>query len=280
MNSKKMMIPVLLAGRTNPDITDVKARQHNHRRANGTWALLVFLLFFHCSSYAQVASNVATGWTHNKQRIVFHNGSNFFLLYTKAAGTIFYNADADNAGTWDKGETSLITDQSSSLTEFDIYLVSDTKFDIVYENSSNVIAVSTCTISSQTITCSNSESTFGDTSDSYSIARTPSANRIYVVTQDAPEVEVWSANTTGDAATVSGWTDEVAGAETPVDTVNGKVAIVPYQSSDQVLVIYQKDAGGANSDGIYSRVITDGGGAGTRVEIGNMNNPGEISNVV
>jgi uncharacterized repeat protein (TIGR01451 family) len=58
------------------------------------------------------------------------------------------------------------------------------------------------------------------------------------------------------------------------------VAIVPYQGTDEVLVVYTKNLGGSNDDGVYSRVITAGGGAGTEVECGDFDSLPDISSPV
>jgi hypothetical protein len=56
--------------------------------------------------------------------------------------------------------------------------------------------------------------------------------------------------------------------------------MTPYGSTDKVLVLYQLDPGGTNSDGIYSRAVTRGGGAGASVEVGNLDNVGVLSSPV
>ncbi len=201
-----------------------------------------------------VTLGVPTGWLDNSKRVVFYNGANYFLIYaTTTSGSLSYKASSDNV-TWTATST-LTSGKSTTIDSFNIYLVNDTTFDLVYENSSNVIAVKTCTISSQTISC-NAGDSFGDTANEYAIARAPSSNRIWVTARDAAEVEVWSSDTAGDATSAMVWTDEVAGGDS---NVIGPVAMVPYGSSDKVLVTFMKNAGGTGSDGTWSRACTRSG---------------------
>ncbi|UCG53206.1 MAG: hypothetical protein JSW58_06530, partial [Candidatus Latescibacterota bacterium] len=227
-----------------------------------------------------VASNVPTGWDHNKQRTVFHNGENFFLLYTKGDGSIYYNADADNSGIWDKGETALVTDQSSSKLTFDVYLIDDYKFDLVYRKTelpNDDTKVVTCTISGQTITPDAGCIVSTTPADNVATARVPSSDRIFAVTLEGWDLRVFSADQTGDAAGVTSWTEEVPSSTEQWPT--GAVTVTPYLSSDKVLVVFQLNEGGTG-DGVYSRAVTRGGGPGTRVQIGDLNDIGTLSNAV
>jgi len=234
-----------------------------------------------------VATGIATAWGASKIRNVFFNGEYFFLLYTKAGGSIFYTADADNASStkaanggrdWSKPETAIISDQSTTITEFDTFLVDDTTFDIVYENSNAVIAVRTCFIRGSDITC-NAGDTFGDTANSYAITRisTSTASFVYVVARDLKELEVWTSDTTSDVESAMVWKDEVALGQ---GNLTGSVSVVPFDNVNSVLVIWQEDAGGTASDGIFSCKISAGGGNCTKGEIGNLNDIGELSNAV
>ncbi|MGD9040863.1 MAG: hypothetical protein PVH82_14575, partial [Desulfobacteraceae bacterium] len=99
-----------------------------------------------------VVSSVSPGWQNNRKHAVFYNGSRFFLLYSKGDGSIYYQSSTDNV-TW-SGESTLTGIDNTTL--FDIYLVSDTKFDLVYYRSTNQTRyVRTCTIAGATITVGN-----------------------------------------------------------------------------------------------------------------------------
>ncbi|MHC4511735.1 MAG: DUF11 domain-containing protein, partial [Planctomycetota bacterium] len=89
-------------------------------------------------------------------------------------------------------------------------------------------------------------------------------------------LRVYSADQTGDADGVTSWTNEVNDSSVNPD----KVAIVPYQGTDEVLVIYTLNGGGTTNDGVYSRVITAGGGAGAEIECGNFDSLPDFSNPV
>ena len=205
------------------------------------------------------------GWTHSKQRVVLFNGQRIFIVYSAGGATISYTSSVDNV-TWETSADISGIFKAGSQDEFDIYVVNDTKFDLVYTDDlsgMNDITVRTCTMSGTTITCDSGDVVVGNTTrESVAITRTPSADRMYVATQDSGELEVWSADDTGDAAGVTGWTDDIGGAESQVDKAGGKVALTPYNDTDEVLVLYEKDPGGTGSDGLYSRVVAPGS-AGT-----------------
>lgn len=94
------------------------------------------------AAISTAVSNVTSpGWSNNRFRVVFYNGSRYFLLYTKGDGTIYYKSSTDNV-TW-TGESTVITGASNV---FNIYLVDDGKFDLAYFGSPNSTYAKTCTI--------------------------------------------------------------------------------------------------------------------------------------
>ena len=224
-------------------------------------------------------------WGHS-ERDVFFNGQNFFMIYS-GIGSLVYKASSDNV-TWTATST-LISNISFSVTSprqvIGVYLVSDSKFDVVYSIYESPLAnykVVTCTISGQTINCGNpSAVAFGADYVGYgvAVARTPSSNRIFMIINSGNtdnELRVYSADQTGDAENITSWTGEVTTEDSNITTNTG-VAIVPYNNADKVLVIYSRDPGGPGSDGVYSRAITRAGGAGSSVQIGNLDNIGTVS---
>ena len=229
--------------------------------------LIAFILLITTTAQAAittVASGVSPGWSNHRNRNVFYNGTRFFLLYGKGDGNLYYQSSTDNV-TW-SGESTLITEFGS--LDFDIYLINDAKFDLVYRTSSNANRVRTCTISGATITA-GSASTFATAWSNHelAVARSGGGDRIYVVGRFNAYLRIYSADQTGDAQNVTSWTnhlDQDRGAQ--------NVAMVPYQGTDEVLVVYTRDAGGSTNDGVYSRVIAAGGGSGTEVECGDFDN--------
>ncbi|MGD2271665.1 MAG: fibronectin type III domain-containing protein, partial [Desulfobacterales bacterium] len=240
-------------------------------------ALILGTLIFLISSLAQaaittVASNVSPGWSNNRKTVVFYNGTRFFLLYNKGGADIYYQSSTDNV-TW-SGESTLI---GGASRYFNIYPISDTKFDLVYYGSPNTTYVRTCTISGATITAGSASTVEAIAHDSLAVARSGAGDRIYVVGMFNNDfLRVYSADQTGDADGVTTWTKEVNDSSVNPD----KVAIVPYQSADEVLVIYTLDGGGTNNDGVYSRVITHLGGAGSETECGNFDSLPDFSNPI
>jgi len=158
---------------------------------------------------------------------------------------------------------------STASSVFDIYLVSDSKFDLVYKNAMNYHYVATCTISGGTITASSSSSTWlsGVVSPEVVAARSGGGDRIYVACAAGDRLRIYSANQTGDAENITSWTTELDAKESPED-----IAMVPYQNSDQVLLINSEFKFG----GIYSQAVTYGSGR-TEVAIGNFSNIPDFS---
>jgi hypothetical protein len=220
------------------------------------------------ASISNPVSGVDPGWSKHKHRVVFYNGSCFFLLYSKGDTSLYYQSSTDNV-TW-SGESTLMSGTASSV--FDIYLVSDTKFDLVYKNATNYHYVVTCTISGGTITAGSSSSTWvtGVASPEVVVARSGGEDRIYVASAAGDRLRIYSADQTGDAENITSWTVELDAKESPED-----IAMVPYQNSDQVLVINSEFKFG----GIYSQVVTYGSGR-IEVEIGNFNNIPDFSSPV
>jgi hypothetical protein len=215
-------------------------------------------------TYSTAVSSVDPGWQNNRKHAVFYNGSRFFLLYSKGDGSIYYKSSPDNVDWSSPGESTLAGITGANTGLFDIYLVNDAKFDLVYWRSTNQNRyVNTCTISGATITCGASPVGINGTISKVAVARSGAGNRIYVVATNGSDLWVAAANNTGDAANVTAFPNEVT--LSSVDPT--AVAIVPYQGADEVLVVYTKNLGGSGSDGVYSRVITSGGGAGTEEEV-------------
>ena len=213
-------------------------------------------------------SNVSPGWSKHKHRAVFYNGSRFFLIYSKGDTSLYYKSSTDNV-TW-SGESTLMSSTASNV--FDIYLVSDSKFDLVYKNAMNYHYVVTCTISGGTITAGSSSSTWLSSVVSPEVvaARSGSGDRIYVACAAGDRLRIYSANQTGDAENITSWTTEIDAKESPED-----IAMVPYQNSDKVLLINSEYKFG----GIYSQTITHGSGR-IEVEIGNFSNIPDFSSPV
>ncbi|MGD8382736.1 MAG: DUF2341 domain-containing protein, partial [Syntrophobacterales bacterium] len=212
------------------------------------------------ATYSNPVSSVDPGWQNNRKRVVFYNGDRFFLLYSKGDGSIYYKSSADNVS-W-SGESTLANIDYASL--FDIYLVDDAKFDLVYYRYVNQTRyVRTCTISGGTITVGNASSGINATLTGIAVARS-GTGRIYVVARSGSTIWVNSANNTGDAENVTAWPSEVDDNKAAPTAV----AIVPYQGTDEVLVVYTRDEGGSSKDGLFSRVVSSGSG-GTEVEISN-----------
>ncbi|HSE35348.1 MAG TPA: hypothetical protein VLB83_04465 [Candidatus Paceibacterota bacterium] len=213
-----------------------------------------------------VVTGVVDGWAHSKSRPVLYNGQYFFLVYHASGGNLYYKSSAD-AVTWSATSTLLST--GNTPYEFDMFQVDDGKFDLVtsFTAAANP-QVTTCAISGAAITCGATTTVSSAVANlPVSITRTPYTGRVWVAVRNAAELEVWSANTAGDVTSSMTFTDEVAGGDA---NLVGEVTMVPYSSgvaADRVLVIYARDPGGTGSDGIYSRDITDGGGAGTRLDV-------------
>jgi len=215
-------------------------------------------IFYFPSAVQEVHAGISTpvtgvnpGWSHNRQNVVFYNGSRFFLLYSKGDGNIYYKSSTDNV-TWTNESTLLV----SAGNNFNIYLVNDTKFDLVY----GATYVRTCTISGETITPGAASLVELISHHAYAVARSGGGDRIYVVGQFNNDfLRIYRADQTGNATTGTSWTKVLED-----QSVNPTaVTIVPYQGIDKVLVVYTLDAGGTNNDGVYSRWVT-GTGVGGR----------------
>ena len=215
------------------------------------------------ATYSTPAYMVNPGWSNHRKRVVFYNGDRFFLLYSKGDGSISYKSSPDNV-TW-SGESSLTGIDYATL--FDIYLVSDTKFDLVYYRSVNQTRyVRTCTIADATITVGNPSVGITNTLTRIAVARSGTGDRIYVIATNGSTLSVSSANNTGDAVNIASWSSCINDSK----AASTAVAIVPYQSSDEALVVYTRDEGGTSKDGLFSSVVSPGNG-GTEVEISNYN---------
>ena len=214
--------------------------------------------------YSNPVSGIDPGWQNNRKHAVFYNGSRYFLFYSKGDGLIYYKSSPDNVDWTSAGESTLDYIDYASL--FDIYLVSDTKFDLVYYRSVNQTRyVRTCTIDGATINVGDPSAGVNGTLTNIAVARSGAGDRIYVIASSASTLYVSSANNTGDAVNVTAWTSE----DNDSKAAPIAVAIVPYQSTDQVLVVYTRDEGGTAKDGVFSQAITAGSG-GTELEIGDF----------
>jgi hypothetical protein len=197
------------------------------------------------ASISNPVSGVDPGWRNNRSRIVFYNGDRIFLLYYKGGGdsNIYYKSSTDNV-TW-TGETLLFGGGSN---RFNVFLVDDGKFDIVYVSGAYTY-VRTCTILDDTITAGTSSTFF----------------------------RIWSANEIGDAQNTTNydWTQEIN------DT--GADPTYPYEGVDKVLVVYQHDGGGSGNDGVRSIVVAHPNDEGEAVlknygHLPDFSNPIRISN--
>ncbi|MGD9034531.1 MAG: DUF2341 domain-containing protein, partial [Desulfobacteraceae bacterium] len=217
---------------------------------------------------------VDPGWQNNRKHAVFYNGSRYFLLYSKGDGLIYYKSSPDNVDWASAGESTLSGIDNATL--FDIYLVNDTKFDLVYYRSTNQTRyVRTCTISDAAITVGNPSVGITNTLTMLAVARSGAGDRIYTIASNGANLYVSAANNTGDAENVTAFPSPVN--ESNVDPT--AVAIVPYQGTDEVLVVYTKNMGGSNADGVFSRVVTSGSG-GTEVEVSDFNSLPDFSSPV
>lgn len=208
-------------------------------------------------------SNVNPGWSNNRQNLVFYNGSRFFLLYSRGDSNIYYKSSTDNV-TW-TNESTLITNAGSN---FNIYLVNDGKFDLVYDST----YMRTCTISGETITPGNASLVENISHSALAVARSGSGDRIYFVGQFNDDfLRIYSNDNTGDATSTTTWwrelEDSTAG-RAVADTIY--ISISPYQNADKVLVVYTKDLGGTASDGVYSREVAYRN-LGSEAQVGDFN---------
>jgi hypothetical protein len=203
-------------------------------------------------------SGVNPGWSDNRTRVVFYNGDRFFLIYYKGGDTnLYYQSSTDNV-TW-SGETLLF---SSASSRFDLYLVDDGKFDIVYVSGAFTY-VRTCTISGATITAGTASTVANYGHTAVAVARS-GGNRIYVAGQyNSDYFRVFSANQIGDAQNTPNldWTQEIN--DTGCDPTY--ITAVPYEGVDKVLVVYQNDGGGTGNDGVRSIVVAHPNDEGEKV---------------
>ncbi|MGD8989249.1 MAG: DUF2341 domain-containing protein, partial [Syntrophobacterales bacterium] len=221
-------------------------------------------------TYSVPVNSINPGWSYHRKRVVFHNGNRFFLLYSKGGSdaNIYYQSSMDNVS-W-SGEATLNGIGASSV--FDIYLVNDTKFDLVYKSGSNAHSAATCTISDATITCGSPSANWltAVASPELVVARSGTGDRIYVATGAGDRLRIYSADQTGDAQNVTSWTEEHNGKDSPED-----IAMVPYQGSDQVLLICSE----FKFDRVYAYVVTRGSGAANTQCVGFASTP-DISSPV
>jgi len=221
------------------------------------------------------------GWQSNRKRVVFYNGAHFFLLYTNIAsspgdGTIYYKSSADNVS-WSAQQT-LITDQITTIQEFDIYLVNDTKFDLAYTANTGELWGRTCTIAGDppVITAGDSSSFDPADANEVSIVRGDFADRVYAAwANGATNGLTWSSTVEpGDIAASNSHDGQGGGGSRLVAHT-----LVPYAGADKVLLVYAKDPGGSNSDGLYYREWTHGT-MGAEAEVENWNEAPDFSNMV
>ncbi|MGD8706783.1 MAG: hypothetical protein PVI84_14840, partial [Syntrophobacterales bacterium] len=203
-------------------------------------------------TYSVPVNSVNPGWSYHRKRVVFYDGNRFFLLYSKggADANIYYQSTVDNVA-W-SGEATLNGISASSV--FDIYLVSDTKFDLVYKSGSNAHSAATCTISGATITCGSPSANWltAVASTELVVARSGTGDRIYVATGAGDTLRIYSADQAGDAENVTSWTEEHSAKDSPED-----IAMVPYQNSDEVLLLCSE----YKFDRVYAYVVTRDSGA-------------------
>ncbi|GEM_PF-3462261 len=209
-----------------------------------------------------VVATVAQAWIHNKQRNIFYNGTNWFVFYNKGSTSLFVRSASTITGLSSAGETTVLNAVMASNTEWDVYMVNDAKFDVGYIDANSDAVVKTCTIASgTTVDCTTiaASAAYATTAVTITITRTPSADRIWIVYTTASVTDWLSADQTGNSNGISTWTRRQSQGGTPVN----ENTLIPYNSSDQVLGIYQKNPGGTNSDGISSRNIDSLGNTGT-----------------
>ncbi len=257
-------------------ITNTKLR--NALIIKQTLAILISSIFLLISiSAAQAAIStvdylVSPGWSNNRKRVVFYNGSRYFLLYNRGTANIYYKSSTDNV-TW-SGESTLISDGSQY---FNVYLISDTKFDLVYyDPNTTTTYVRTCTISGTTISPGSSSAVWNEFNETLAVARSGSGNRIYVIGRDNKNLNAYRADQSGDAQDITSWTQVVNGSDQGGTT---NVALVPYQGADKVLWVYTRNQGGTNSDGVYSQVITSSG-AEPEAQCGDFNSLPDFSSPI
>ena len=112
------------------------------------------------------------------------------------------------------------------------------------------LVVKTCTISGTTVTCGDQTTALNVVIESVSLARTPSAGRIWV----AAGGRVYEANQTGDATSSTTWTARHGTVPTSPDEDD----VTPYGVSDKILVISDHNPGGTKSDGLQYTTCTSG----------------------
>ena len=208
-----------------------------------------------------VTENISDVWEiYSNHRPIFYNGSNFCVTYTKSTTDSFAKCASTIAGLASASEQTILTNQHWNQSPVDVFPVDDTKFDLAYTgavattcNSNLAFCVNTCTISGTTITCNKEflhDPASGNTGG-FNIVRTGS-DRIWVVhtregLSQGMETNIYSANETGDTDGLTGFTQE----QSVATTFQRKAVLIPYESSDKVLAVWQNDPGGSNSDGLY-----------------------------
>jgi hypothetical protein len=199
-----------------------------------------------------VTSNIARGWADSSIRNVFYNGTNFFVFYDKGSTSVFAKGASTIANLASATEQTVINAEVNGTTPlWNMYMVNDTKFDIVYNLAAAATSavVRTCTVSDTTISCASASATRVGTSNAkgtIAITRTPSGDRIWI----AFGSDVVYANQTGDSNNIMTWTNP----DLFLGSIFIGVTLVPYNSSDKVLVVTQSNRAGQNDDGVYYMV--------------------------
>ncbi len=217
----------------------------------------------------QVAvTNIPTAWIHNKQRIVQYNGTNFFIFYSKGSTEIYSRSASTIAGLASASEVLLTGGHVLANSDWDVYWIDDTKFDIVYQDSTTTtqFKVLTCPITSGTTigTCTGPATGTATTAPgSMTIIRTPSANRIWVAVRRGTTgaIEVYDATTTGDAASGMAFTKVGGGSGNLVSYIS----MVAYGLSDKVIAVVQNNGTNNSTKDIESQICTTASCTGVNV---------------
>lgn len=196
-----------------------------------------------------IVDNTASLWTDNHQRNVFYNGSVYCVFYDKNSTSLFAKCGDTLANMAAASEQTVLNAlKTAPASSWDIYMVNDTKFDIGYEDNAGAgqMNATTCSLTGSTISCSAESATSAQSNmNEVAIGRTGS-DRIWMY--GGTSSDVISADQTGDSNNITSWTLE------DNDLTTGQSVtplLIPYQSSDKILVVGEENRATAAQEGLY-----------------------------
>jgi len=199
-----------------------------------------------------VLSNTSNLWGDNRSN-VFFNGSNYFVVYDKGSTTLFARGASTVAGLSSASEQTLLTTSDSTI--WNMVVGSDSKIHIAYSGTATTVRVKTCSISGITFNCSAAPSAAVTklSGVGYTVTYNAFSDRIWLVVRTSnTDQSVLSANQTGDAVNITGWTTE--GSIATGGSSNRTISA--YGQSDKVLLVYANNTGTAATTGFFSIVCT------------------------